>query len=765
MPRLVDVALPIPLFRTFSYAIGEEVPAVLPGTRVIVPLRGRREVGIVVGERHEAEAQHAYKDVLGFPDASPAVPPALFSTLEWIARHYAVSFGSALRAALPVLLTSASAPNPGDKRERVAVLSRRLDSLMERDEVFRRSARQREVYELLEALRDEAPVRTLREQLGVSDGVIGALAKRGFIRLESRSTLRDPFAGRPTGPSPVHEPTPMQRAVIDGLASAAPGTVALLHGVTGSGKTLVYLELLRQLLAEPHASAIVLVPEIALTPQTVGRFRSVFGDQVAVLHSGLSDGERLDAWRVLHRGERRIAVGARSAIFAPLQNVRAIIVDEEHEATYKQNESPRYSARDVAMVRGRLEGAVVVLGSATPSLESWTNAREGKFVLHSLMDRVGGGTLPQVEIIDVRGPRRPVPSETPGVRVPAPPQMPTILDPFRRVISERLERALQECVARDEQAILLLNRRGYASFLQCVSCGDVRACPNCSISLTYHRTPERLTCHYCAHQEMPPERCVRCGADTVRQKGLGTQQVERLLGDRMPKLRIARMDMDTTTGKWAHADILDRVGRHEVDVLLGTQMIAKGLDFANVTLVGVIDADVGLNLPDFRASERTFQLLAQVAGRAGRGEKPGQVVVQTRTPDHHAIQCAIHHDFIGFAARELADRESPPYPPTVRLANVVVSGLDEAEVAKASQAVSEWLKRLVEARAIEGLRLIGPAPCAIDRIKQRWRWHLLLKSGNTGQLTKLLLYLAQRFKMPDRAGLRLTIDRDPASLL
>ncbi len=764
MLRLVDVALPVPLFRTFSYAIPPEMPTVLPGTRVVVPLRGRREVGIVVAERVEATPEREYKPVLAFPDESPAVTPALFATLEWIGTHYAASFGSALRAALPVLLTSAAAPNPGEKRERIAIITRALDSLMERDALFKRAKRQRDVYQLLEALNGQAPVRTLVEQLKVSEGVVAGLADRGLIRISQRAVLRDPFAGRPSGPSPVHDPTVAQQGVIDAVSST-PGSVTLLHGVTGSGKTLVYLEILRRVLADPSASAIVLVPEIALTPQTVGRFRSVFGDQVAVLHSALSDGERLDAWRVLHRGERRIAVGARSAVFAPLRNVRAIIVDEEHEATYKQNESPRYHARDVAIVRARHEGAVVVLGSATPSLESWVHAREGRYQLQSLPDRVGGGVLPVVQLVDVRGPRRVQGGEAPGERVAAPPQTPRVLDPFRRVISEPLERALEECVAREEQAILLLNRRGYASFLQCVACGDVAACPNCSISLTYHRTPERLTCHYCAHHEVPRTTCGRCGAEKVRERGLGTQQVERLLGDRMPKLRIARMDLDTTTGKWAHADILDRVARREVDVLLGTQMIAKGLDFANVTLVGVVDADVGMNLPDFRAAERTFQLLAQVAGRAGRGVKGGRVIVQTRMAEHHAIQCALTHDFIAFAEHELADRTSPPYPPTIRLANVVVSGLDEAEVASASQGVTDWIKRLVQARGIEGLRVTGPAPCAIDRIKQRWRWHLLLKTGDARMLTKVLLYLAQRYKLPDRAGLRLTIDRDPATLL
>ncbi|MGQ0650542.1 MAG: replication restart helicase PriA [Gemmatimonadaceae bacterium] len=769
MPRLLDVALPVPLFRTFSYAFGEHpVREVPPGTRVVVPFRNQREIGIVVATRDEAEAARVYKAVLAFPDTEPVIGPVLLETCRWIAAHYVAPLGVTLRTALPVLLASAATPVPPEKRRRVVSIARRLDSLLARDEMFKRSLRQREVYDHLEASGGPVSVAAVIERIGVSDRVITAMAKRGLVRVDYESVLRDPFADRALATEVLHPPTPAQASAIAQIAASAPGSVTLLHGVTGSGKTLVYLEVLRRALADPTASAIVLVPEIALTPQTVGRFRAVFGAQVAVLHSALSDGERLDAWRALARGERRIAVGARSAIFAPLRNLRAIIVDEEHESSYKQNEAPRYHAREVAIVRARHEGAVVVLGSATPSLESWVNAADARYALITLADRVGGGVLPAVEVVDLRRDARKqgVGSDRALKRVPAPPQLPTgSRDPFRRVISEPLETALRDRVAKGEQTILLLNRRGYAAFLQCSACGEVASCPNCSISLTYHRTPERLTCHYCAHNEAPYADCRRCHEQTVRQRGLGTQQVERLLGERIPDLRIARMDMDTTTAKWAHADILDKVGRAEVDVLLGTQMIAKGLDFPNVTLVGVIDADVGINLPDFRAAERTFQLLAQVAGRAGRGAKGGHVIIQTRMGDHHAVQCAVTHDFQGFAATELAERRSPPYPPTTRLANIVVSGLQEQEVADASQVAASWFQRLIEARKLTGLKVIGPAPCPVDRIQQRWRWHLLLRTDDNRLLTNVLQYLATRFVLPDRAGLRVTIDRDPGSLL
>jgi primosomal protein N' (replication factor Y) len=406
-------------------------------------------------------------------------------------------------------------------------------------------------------------------------------------------------------------------------------------------------------------------------------------------------------------------------------------------------------------VRARNEGAVVVLGSATPSLESWVNAHAGKYQLLRLPERVGGGRLPAVESIDLRQTRPKQPD--PG----APPDPDAL---FHSVISDPVARALSGRLARGEQSILLLNRRGYSAFVQCPSCGDVATCPNCSISLTYHRTPERLICHYCHYKEPPRTRCLRCGGSVLRQRGLGTQQVERLLAERFPSARIARMDVDTTSGKWAHTEILDRVARGEIDVLLGTQMIAKGLDFPNVTLVAVVDADVGINLPDFRASERCFQLLSQVAGRAGRGPKGGQVFIQTRVPTHHAVRCALAHDYVTFAREELDGRVKPPYPPNVRVANVVFSGATEDATARIAAKCAAWLHALV-AKVHSPVLIVGPAPSPVERIKNRWRWHLLLKSEQARDLTRVLRYLAERFEVPKGGQLRLTIDRDPVSLL
>ncbi|HEX5437374.1 MAG TPA: primosomal protein N' [Gemmatimonadaceae bacterium] len=758
-PRCIEVALPLPLFHTFTYAVGDaSANGIAPGTRVVVPVRNRRAIGICLGPS-DGDGHHEPRAVLDVPDAEPALSEPLLALCRWIAQYYVVPLGLVVRCALPALLTGAAAPRPSHKTQRIAMLLRELPSLQERDRLFARARRQRELYEVLEGMGGRGTVAHLTGQLGFSAGVLKGLRERGLLAVEREVVLRDPFAARRSGAPAAYQPTPAQRTAIDALTSAADGDVFLLHGITGSGKTLVYIELLREVVERRGQSAIVLVPEIALTPQTVDRFRAVFGDRVAVLHSALSDGERYDAWLALKRGEKRIAVGARSAIFAPLPNLGAIVVDEEHEGSYKNGETPRYHAREVAVVRARLEGAVVVLGSATPSLESWRNAERGKYTLLSLPERAGAGRLPGVQVVDMRAtPRDAVPSRDER-RADVP------VDLFRRVVSEPLEQALRDRLARGEQSILLLNRRGYASFVQCEACGDVPSCPNCSISLTYHRSPERLVCHYCLHEEPPARACVRCGGMTVRQRGLGTQQVERLLAERFPAAHIARMDVDTTSGKWAHAEILDRVGRGEVEILLGTQMIAKGLDFPNVTLVGVIDADVGINLPDFRAPERSFQLLSQVAGRAGRGPKGGAVFIQTRAPSHHAVQCAMTHDYLAFVRAELPSRAQPAYPPWVRLVNIVCSGTTEDGVAKLAIDAADWIRALLAAHPVAGVAVVGPAPCPIDRIKRRWRWHVLLKAEQAAGLTRVARYFLERFEVPSRGELRIALDRDPVALL
>jgi primosomal protein N' (replication factor Y) (superfamily II helicase) len=751
--RLVAVALPVPLFQTFVYSLdGDYDHEARIGSRVLVPFRKRQEIGVVVAVDALPPARGVIKAVSAVLDAEPAIDEALLALARWISEYYVVPLGIVTRSMLPALLTGAAQPRPNVKTRRVVRIRDDIPTLLQREKAFVRAPQQRALFELIESLGGATSVEHLLEQLQFSPSVLKALEKRALITIEREQVERDPFASRPRRREQKHVPTPEQATAIDRMKAARPGEVFLLHGVTGSGKTLVYIELLREIVERRGKTAIVLVPEIALTPQTVDRFRAVFGDDVAVLHSALSDGERYDAWLALKRGDKRIAVGARSAVFAPLANLGAIIVDEEHESSYKQGETPRYHAREAAIVRATQEGAIVVLGSATPSLESWTNAQAAKFTLLTLPDRVGGATLPNIAVVDLR-------------KSVADPQPLAGEQEYQRVVTASLDGALRARLERGEQSILLLNRRGYSAFVQCEACGNVATCPNCSITLTYHRSPERLVCHYCMHQEEPQRACARCGGVTLRRRGLGTQQVEKLVCERFPSARVARMDVDTTSGKWAHAEILDRVGAGEVDILLGTQMIAKGLDFPNVTFVGVIDADVGINLPDFRASERCFQLLSQVAGRSGRGAKGGEVLIQTRVPGHHAVKCAVTHDYAAFVAEELTGRIQPSYPPNNRLANIVFSGTIENSVAELAIAGSAWLRRLIRARESPGLAVVGPAPSAVERIKTRWRWHVLLKSEHAQELTRVGRYFLERFEVPARDGLRVTFDRDPVTLL
>ncbi len=532
-PRFVDVALPLPLFQTFNYALegGLENPVVV-GSRVVVPLRSGKEIGVCVGVSDVSPLKRKPKAVLESPDAEPAVGSSLLELCKWMADYYIVPLGVVLRSVLPAALTGAEDPRPSRKTRRVVKLGTDIPSLLERDKAFARSKQQRTVFELIESLGGKTSVENLSAQLDFSPSVLKSLEKRGLIVIEEEEVERDPFSARGGISATRLEPTPAQQHAIDTMANAQKGDVFLLHGITGSGKTLVYIELLRRIVDERGQTAIVLVPEIALTPQTVDRFRAAFGNNIAVLHSALSEGERYDAWLALKRGEKRIVVGARSAVFAPLENLGAIIVDEEHESSYKQGETPRYHAREVAIVRAKNEGAITVLGSATPSLESWANASSGKYTLLTLPERVGGGRLPTVEVIDLRRTAVDYTAMAQGG-----------VD-YGNVIREPLHDAIVETISRGEQSILLLNRRGYSSFIQCIDCGAVATCPHCSITLTHHRNPERLICHYCLHKEDPRPDCPRCGGRNLKQRGLGTQQVERLLCERFPAARIARMDVD-----------------------------------------------------------------------------------------------------------------------------------------------------------------------------------------------------------------------------
>jgi primosomal protein N' (replication factor Y) (superfamily II helicase) len=827
-PVYAQVALPLPLPRTFTYAVPPHLHAAAkPGVRVLVPFGKGEKIGWIDRVTDQAPERGAdrVRPIAAVLDPRPTATGPILRLSRWIADYYLAPLGQVLRTALPAGLTESSTDfvsllreeaegalpqheaklvswladagepqpvarlrrdlgerawwptiraleekgivrvetegprvEPPVRTRRVLVVHRELPTLLAREEAFGRAKRQREAYETIEGMGGRAESAHLAGALGFGHTVLRQLVKRGYLRAEEEEVPRDPYAALPTTPAPRLEPTPAQAEVIRALVAATrtprPGTF-LLRGVTGSGKTLVYIELLREVVERRGKTAIVLVPEISLTPQTVGRFKAVFGDRVAVLHSALSDGERYDEWRSLRAGEKRIVVGARSAVFAPLADLGAIVVDEEHEGSYKQAEAPRYHAREVAVVRAGLEGAVCLLGSATPSLESWSNARAGKYGLLELPERIGGQPLPPIRVVDLRAERK-------RARRSAGP----LQEPGSLVLADLLVEAVRERIRRGEQTILLLNRRGYATFVQCRECGQVWHCPECNVSLTYHRRRGRLTCHYCLHEEPAPARCTACGSEDLAFKGVGTEQVERAVEEAFLAARIARMDVDTTGGKWAHHTILGKVERGEVDILLGTQMIAKGLDFPNVTLVGVVNADTGINLPDFRATERTFQLLTQVAGRAGRGPKGGEVLIQTALPSHYAIASATEHDFVGFAARELEARREPAYPPFSRLVNVVLSGTVEVAVEEAAVAAADWVVGLLAARRVRDVTPVGPAPCPIDRIRGRWRWHFILRSPSAASLGKVARYFYERYPLPPgKADLRVAIDRDPVALL
>ena len=746
------VALPRPVFQTFVYRVPAHLKAdAVPGTRVRVPFGRRREIGILAAIA-DTPPDRRVKDVTELLDDEPVLSPPLLDLCRWTSDYYAAPPGLVYRTALPPGLLSERQPaGTAELKRQVVEIVGEAPTLIERDALFGRARRQKEAFETLEAIGGSAAVAHLESHYGYSRAVLGGLVDRGLARIVLETVSRDPFAGSDEN---VELPQRLNATQIEVLASLTtlarrpdPG-VALLRGVTGSGKTVVYLRLIESVL-ERGRSAIVLVPEIALTPQTVQRFRSAFGDGVAVLHSALSVGERHDAWRSLKAGERRVVIGTRSAIFAPVPDLGVIILDEEHDGSYKQSDTPRYHARALAAMRGRLEGALVLLGSATPSLESWHSAQDGRYSLFELPERATPHSLPAVEVVDLREVRAKAveAGETPGT-----------------IVTPRLREAMSTSLERGEQSILLLNRRGYSTFLQCPTCGHVWSCPACNVSLTFHRARARLVCHHCGHQRAVPDRCSECSEQELTFTGIGTEQVEKRVAELFPTARVLRMDFDTTGSKGAHNRLLEQMRRREVDILLGTQMIAKGLDFPGVTLVGVINADVGLNLPDFRAAERTFQLLAQVAGRAGRGEEPGEVVVQTARPHHPVLRAAVKHDYEAFAELELEDREAPGYPPHRRLVNLIVSGKSEERVAEAADLVAGTARDVVTRYEMADVDVVGPAPCPIDRIRGRWRWHFLLKGTRPANLGRLIRYLARRHSQP-ASGLRLEIDRDPEALL
>lgn len=567
--------------------------------------------------------------------------------------------------------------------------------------------------------------------------------KNGWLSFEEVESYRDPFANHDFPKTlPWQLNTEQQQAVSRILSAEAQGeaTTFLLEGITGSGKTEVYLQSIAEILNKGK-TAMMLVPEIALTPQMVQRFKSRFGKAVAVLHSGLSQGEKYDEWRKIERGEAQVVVGARSAVFAPLQKIGLIIIDEEHEATYKQEDTPRYHARDLAIWRSQYHHCPVILGSATPSLESRARAQKKRYELLYLTQRAHeNAQLPSVTIVDLKEEYTQKNTST-----------------FSRLLQEKISNRLQQ----KEQIVLLLNRRGYSSFMMCRDCGYVLPCPNCDISLTLHMDVKKMRCHYCGHQENIPKKCPDCQGEKIRYYGTGTQKVEEELQARFPSARILRMDVDTTRKKGAHEKILKAFEEQEADILLGTQMIAKGLDYPNITLVGVLNADTALNLPDFRSSERTFQLLTQVSGRAGRGAKPGEVIVQTFNPEHHSIVLAQAQDYEAFYQQEMILRHQSGYPPFYFTVKITVSHPAEQVVAKKSYQIAEQLKNGLSPES----RILGPTPSGIARIKNRYYYQIILKYKHEVHLHRMLREILETSQSEQRKNLYVSIDYEPLNFI
>ncbi|AWP28639.1 primosomal protein N' [Paenibacillus sp. Cedars] len=626
-----------------------------------------------------------------------------------------------------------------------------------------KAQRQKEVLQYILEMEDFLPIsqKDLLQTLGVTAGTVKALADKGLITLEDVEVFRDPYRGRNFTPSTplalTQEQQVVYRSIVNKLDEREHG-VFLLHGVTGSGKTEIYLQTIQRCL-EQERQAIVLVPEISLTPQMVERFKARFGDRVAVMHSRLSDGERYDEWRKIREGRASVVVGARSAVFAPFDRLGLIIMDEEHETSYKQEETPKYHARDVAIHRASLTGAAVILGSATPSLESYHAAKsqaQDHFApqLLEMPSRALGNRLPEVQIVDMREELR---------------------DGNRSMFSRSLHAAITTRLERGEQTVLLLNRRGYSTFVMCRSCGYVAGCPECDISLTYHQKSNNLRCHYCGYAAQAPEVCPDCGSEHIRYFGTGTQRVEEELAKLFPGIRVIRMDVDTTTEKGSHEKLLKQFRDKKGDVLLGTQMVAKGLDFPDVTLVGVITADSALNLPDFRAAEKTFQLLTQVAGRAGRHQLPGEVVIQSYTPEHYSIIHASSHDYLSFVKDELKHRKALHYPPYCRLILVTLSHEQLPLLVRMAENFAAAIKSESDRRGWFGsldrfdasaLDILGPVASPIPRLKNRYRFQCMIKWRGTMDAVSLVRVVAEKLQDSARdSKLQISIDVDPQMLM
>ncbi len=735
--RIAKVVVELALDRQFDYSIPSElIGSVQVGCKVSVPFGRSIRSAYVVCLASGSERKDL-KGILSVESREPLISPLVLELAAWISRYYLAPIEHAVRAVLPGAVRRSS-DNPA---ERLFVTVTEAGAKNGVVNILReRSPKQAAVLELVLG-QEGLPMADVTRSLRTTSATVRLLEKKGLVEVEQKAIQRDPCAGRTIVKTEPLDLMAEQQVALDMVITAinAPAPpVVLLHGVTGSGKTEVYLQAIQHVLASGKG-AIVLVPEISLTPQTVERFHSRFGDRIAVLHSHLSDGERHDEWCRLRDGKAQIAIGARSAVFAPVRNPGIIVVDEEHDTSYKQGESPRYNARDVAVVRGKLQACAVVLGSATPSLESFANAQSGKYRIAVLNHRADHRKMPVMRIVDMR--------------------VEAAKEGRAHVMSADLLEAVRLRLERAEQTILFLNRRGYATSLVCPKCGYVAKCGMCSVAFTYHRHTEELRCHICGGSKRVPTKCPQCSDPAFRFSGIGTQRVETIVKRFFPSASIQRMDSDATSSRGSHGRILNDFRTGKIDILVGTQMIAKGLDFPNVTLIGIVNADTGLHMPDFRAGERTFQLITQVAGRAGRGEIPGEVIVQTYTPHHFAVQSARNLDYIGFFDKESEFRRELRYPPFAHLACVTIRGRSDSATCFTAKQFYEKLRDSLPKEVI----VAGPAPAPITRAKGYYRYQIMLRSKSALTVANGLRKAQQDFMWP--SGVTCAMDVDAISLL
>jgi primosomal protein N' (replication factor Y) (superfamily II helicase) len=737
--RYAKVAFDLKVGKKLEYEVPEYLRNSLHiGSRVKVPLGSRTHVGYVVGFE-DTPSFSPLKQILGLADSELIVPENIMSLARWMSDYYCTELGMVLKSVVP-------APVRKEKAKfRFITIVRRavtIDEMREKCKQLQLKARkQAQILEHMLNVVKEIPLDSLCSAVSTDSTTVKKLVAAGLLTTEKVRHDRDIFENESFLSTEPKQFTLKQKEVFDRILAdvlAQRHAVHLIHGVTSSGKTEVYLQIISEAL-KLGRSAIVLVPEISLTPQTIERFRSRFGDTVSVLHHRLSEGERHDEWHKLYEGRSHIAVGARSAIFAPVQNLGLIVVDEEHEKSYKQGDiEPTYNARDIAVVRGKNENAVVILGSATPSMESYYNAIRGKYVLSELPERIDDRPMPTMRVIDMTK------GGTAGMHT---------------IFSDDLMNGIEKRLERGEQVILFLNRRGYATVLSCRGCKKVVTCPNCTLPLRFHREENILLCHICGHVGAVIRTCPDCRADTVLQKGFGTEKIERMLHAIFPQATIARMDTDTTRKKRSHDEILREFKSGKAQILVGTQMIAKGLHFPNVTLVGIVSADTALYIQDFRASEVTYQLITQVSGRAGRGEVAGEVVIQTSMPDHFAIKAACHHSYKEFFDHEIENRKILKYPPLLRLVAITVKGSRDDITRK----LADDLRKELDEEHHPGIEILGPAEAPLKKAKGEFRYQLFLKSTRVSAMTHLVSSVVKRMKIPSSA--RISMDVDPVEML